>query len=71
MFNRMKAFAASAVVGAVLFGTQAMAAAGDLSGSITTELADGKAEILAVGGAVLVLCAVILLISMVKRSTKG
>jgi ammonia channel protein AmtB len=69
MFKRIGVLAAAAT--AAVVSSSAFAAAGDLSAAITTELADGKGEILIVGGIVLGLVGVVLLISMVKRSAKG
>jgi len=55
---------------AVLASGSVFAAEGDLSSSIITELSGGKTEILAVGGAVLVLVGVVALIRHVRAAAR-
>jgi ABC-type proline/glycine betaine transport system permease subunit len=69
MFKKAKGWLVAFALSMVAIAGPAFAAAGDLGETVVTELSGGKAQILLVGGAVLILSAVVLLIKMIRKST--
>lgn len=65
-----KAVAAGAAVTSMFAASSAFAAEGDLSAAVIGELTSGKTEILAVGGAILVLVGVVALIRHVRAAAR-
>lgn len=65
-----KSLAAGAALTSMFAASSAFAADGELSTAVIGELTTGKAEILAVGGAILVLVGVVALIRHVRSAAR-